>query len=62
MRYLGLSEVLEIHRRISAQSGGANGIRDLEAVLSALAQPQMTFGGEELYLLGWVTLHMIRRV
>jgi death-on-curing protein len=31
------------------QSGGANGIRDLGALESAVAQPQMTFGGGDLY-------------
>jgi death on curing protein len=49
MRYLNLAEVLELHRRIMAQSGGAPGLRDLGALESALAQPRMTFGGEELY-------------
>ncbi|NUO83717.1 type II toxin-antitoxin system death-on-curing family toxin [candidate division KSB1 bacterium] len=48
MRSLTLSEVLELHRRIIEQSGGGAGIRDLNAVESALAQPRMTFGGEEL--------------
>jgi death-on-curing protein len=32
-----------------AQSGGAEGLVYLPALESALAQPQMTFGGEELY-------------
>jgi len=49
MRYLSLPEVLEIHRRVLAQSGGAGGVRDLGAIASALTQPAMTFGGEELY-------------
>lgn len=49
MRYLTLPEVLEIHRRILAQSGGAPGVRDLGAVESAVAQPAMTFGGKDLY-------------
>ena len=49
MRCLTLAEVLEIHRRVLAQSGGAPGIRDLGAVESALAQPAMTFGGRHLY-------------
>ena len=49
MRYLTLAEVLDVHRRVIEQSGGANGIRDLGAVESAVAQPQMTFGGDELY-------------
>ena len=49
MRYLTLSEVLEVHRQVMAQSGGAEGLMHLPALESALAQPQMTFGGEELY-------------
>ncbi|NWJ95177.1 MAG: type II toxin-antitoxin system death-on-curing family toxin [Chloroflexi bacterium] len=49
MRYLNLFEILERHRRIIKQSGGAEGVRDLGALKSALAQPYMTFAGEELY-------------
>ena len=49
MRYLTLSEVLEVHRQVMAQSGGAEGLMPLPALESALAQPQMTFGGEDLY-------------
>jgi len=49
MRYLTLGEVLDLHRRVIEQSGGAEGVRDLGGVESAVAQPQMTFGGDELY-------------
>jgi death-on-curing protein len=49
IRYLTLMEVLQLHRRILEQSGGASGIRDLGLLESALAQPRMTFGGEDLY-------------
>lgn len=49
MRYLTLDEVLELHRLILEQSGGAAGLRDLGALESALAQPHMTFGGQDLY-------------
>lgn len=49
MRYLTLVEVLELYERIHEQSGGTTGVRDLGALESALAQPRMTFGGEELY-------------
>ena len=49
MRFLTLGEVLEVYRQIMEQSGGLLGIRDLAALESALAQPRMTFGGEELY-------------
>jgi death-on-curing protein len=49
MRYLTLGEVLDLHRRLIEQSGGAEGVRELGGVQSAVAQPQMSFGGEELY-------------
>ena len=49
MRYLTLSEVLEVHRQVMAQTGGAEGLIHLPALESALAQPQMIFGGEDLY-------------
>ncbi len=48
-RYLTLEEVLELHRLALAQSGGLAGVRDLGSLDSALVQPQMTFGGQELY-------------
>lgn len=49
MRYLAVNEVLEIYSRVMQQTGGAVGIRDLGALESAVAQPRMTFGGQELY-------------
>jgi len=49
MRYLTLAELIELHRRIIEQSGGASGIRDLGLAKSALAQPQVSYGGNELY-------------
>jgi death on curing protein len=49
MRDLTLDEVLDLHRLLITQSGGSLGIRDLGALESALAQPRMTFGGEDLY-------------
>ena len=49
MRYFTLLEVLDLHRQILEQSGGALGIRDLGLLESAIAQPLMTFGGEDLY-------------
>jgi hypothetical protein len=32
MRYLGLAEVLSLHQRILAETGGADGVRDLGAL------------------------------
>lgn len=49
MRYLTVHEVLDLHRRVIAESGGTFGIHDLGALQSALAQPQMSFGDEDLY-------------
>jgi len=49
IRYLTLVEILDIHHQVTQRSGGAEGIRDLGALESAIAQPRMTFGGEDLY-------------
>ena len=49
MRFLTLTEILELHRRVIEQSGGSSGIRDLGMLESALAQPRMAFGGQDLY-------------
>ncbi len=49
IRYLTLSEVLFLYQRVMEVSGGEEGVRDLGALLSALAQPRITYGGEELY-------------
>nr|VFK50431.1 MAG: hypothetical protein BECKTUN1418E_GA0071001_10034 [Candidatus Kentron sp. TUN]VFK51644.1 MAG: hypothetical protein BECKTUN1418F_GA0071002_10034 [Candidatus Kentron sp. TUN]VFK55092.1 MAG: hypothetical protein BECKTUN1418D_GA0071000_102710 [Candidatus Kentron sp. TUN] len=48
MRFLNLLEVIELHRKIIAQSGGAKGIRDQGALESVIAQPRMTFSGQDL--------------
>jgi death on curing protein len=48
MRYLSLAEVLELHRRLVEQSGGGEGLRDAGLLESAVSQPQMTFGGQDL--------------
>jgi death-on-curing protein len=49
VRYLALAEVLELHHRLIESTGGAGGLRDLGALQSALAQPAMTYGGQDLY-------------
>lgn len=49
MRYLTVGEVLEIYSQVMEQSGGGVGIHNLGALESAVAQPRMTFNGEELY-------------
>jgi death on curing protein len=49
MRYLTLIEVLALHDRLIADSGGSPGILDFNALESSLAQPRATFDGNELY-------------
>lgn len=49
MRYLTLVEVVTLHRRVLAQSGGASSIRDLGLLESALAQPKASFDGNDLH-------------
>jgi len=49
IRYLSLTEVLELHKRIIQATGGSEGLRDLGALEAAVAQPLMTYGGDDLY-------------
>lgn len=50
MRYLTVEEVLELHRRVIAASGGSPRVRDLGSIESAVAQQRMAFGGQDLYV------------
>jgi len=50
MRYLTVEEVSGLHSMIIATSGGSSGLRDRNALESAVAQPQMTFEGVDLYI------------
>jgi death on curing protein len=50
VRYLSLGEIVELHRLVVEQSGGASGMRDLGALESAVAQPRATYGSADLYL------------
>lgn len=49
MRSLSVDDILYIHSRLIAQSGGSHGLRDLGALESCVAQPQQSFDGVELY-------------
>ena len=49
MRYLTLAEVLDLHRRVMVQGGGSAAVRDLGGLISAVAQPRVTFGGRDLH-------------
>jgi len=46
---LSLDQVLALHKAQIDEYGGANGRRERAGLESALARPQMTFGGEDLY-------------
>ncbi len=49
MQLLTLELVLTLHQQIIEQSGGATGIRDKGILESALAQPYMSYDGQDLY-------------
>lgn len=49
MRRVSVAEIVELHHRILRQTRGAEGIRDLGALESAVAQPFQMFSGEDLY-------------
>jgi death on curing protein len=63
--FLGLSEVLEIHRDQIFRYGGASGIRDMELLKSALGMPLATYGGRFLHtdiyeMAGAYLFHLVR--
>lgn len=49
MKFINIFQALELHRQLLDEFGGIAGVRDFGALESALAQPEMTFGGEDLY-------------
>ena len=49
MHYLAAEQVLFVHARLIAETGGAHGVLDLGLLLSAVARPQATFDGQDLY-------------
>ena len=49
MKFLSLTEMLEIHQDQVARYGGASGIRNIELLKSALGMPSATFTGEFLH-------------
>jgi len=48
-QFLTLDDVLESHAEQIATYGGSDGIRDPGLLMSALAQPEATFGGQHLH-------------
>jgi death on curing protein len=49
VNYLTVEQVLFLHMRLVQETGGAYGIRDLPLLQSAVARPQTTFAGVDLY-------------
>lgn len=49
IRFLGLDEVLALHREQIELYGGAIGVRDLGLLESAVASPEAFFGGSYLH-------------
>ncbi|MCX6055156.1 MAG: type II toxin-antitoxin system death-on-curing family toxin [Chloroflexi bacterium] len=49
MKYLTAEQVLFIHSRIVAETGGSHGVRELGLLESAVGRPQATFDDKDLY-------------
>lgn len=49
MQYLGYRQVLLVYRRVIEETGGTWGVRDEGLLRAALARPQSSFGGQDLY-------------
>ena len=49
MRYIDVEDVEILHAELIDRIGGSHGIRDRGALESAVSQPEMSFGGEDLY-------------
>jgi death-on-curing protein len=49
MKYLTEEQVLFIHARLITETGGEHGVLDLGFLQSAVARPQATFDGQDLY-------------
>jgi death on curing protein len=49
MRDLTIEQILRLHELALERSGGSPGMRDEGLLVSAVAQPRMTFAGQDLY-------------
>ncbi len=49
IRYVTLSDILAIYQTVITQTGGLAGVRNMDALESAVAQPRVTFDHQELY-------------
>ncbi len=50
MRYLTEQQIQRLHNKIIEETGGSTGIRDAGLLDAAIARPQASFGGEDLYI------------
>jgi death-on-curing protein len=49
MKHLTVKDVLLLHNMAVDESGGSHGLRDLGLLESAVARPQASFDGQDLY-------------
>ena len=49
MNYLTVEQVLFIHARLIAETGGVHGVHELGLLQSAVRRSQVTFNGQDLY-------------
>lgn len=49
MKYLTAEEILIIHARITDETGGSHGVRDVGLLASLVERPKSRFGGQEQY-------------
>lgn len=49
MNYLTPEQILFLHARLVAETGGSHGVRDLNMLLSAVSRPQASFDDQDLY-------------
>lgn len=49
MTYLTAEQILFLHARLVAETGGSHGVRDLSLRLSAVGRPQVSFDDQDLY-------------
>jgi len=65
MKYLTVKDVLLLHNMAVDESGGSHGLRDLGLLESAVARPQASFDGQDLYstifLKAGVLIHSLLR-
>jgi death on curing protein len=49
MRHLTLAEVLDLHERLIAETGGKPGIRELDRLVAAAGEPRRVLAGSEVH-------------